>query len=261
MNTKIGVLLGMCAVFLAGCGGASTLDMTATVNANEVMLAEELATLNSASFMQRTEVVQTVAAKETELAQIVSYNQVIGATLAVGSTPTNVLQLGIAQPDRDVEKYTEFMSGRNVNPTLAGSIPPTPDMMDNNINAMENRNTTDMITNTGQLVRLGVASRVDPATDCPLDVNTTFSSSGVSQLYVVMRTNNLPMGSPLAVTWYYGEEIRVQDTWVTPREFDGVCIWFILERDRTEFTAGDWSVQLFANSQPIEDRLRFTLTN
>ncbi len=260
MNAKISVLLGVCAVFLVGCAGASTQDMTATVIANEVMLAEELATLNSASFLQRTQVVQTVTVKETELAQIVSYNQIIGATLAVGSTPTHVLQLGIAQPDRDVEKYAEFMSGRNVNPTLAGSIAPTPDMMMNNINAMENRNTTDMITNTGQLIRLGVASRVDPATDCPLDVNTTFSSD-VSQLYVVMRTNNLPMGSPLAVIWYYGEEIRVRDTWVTPREFDGVCIWFILERDRTDFTAGEWSVQLFANSQPIEDRLRFTLTN
>lgn len=260
MNMRMGLLLGMCAVFLVGCGRASDLDMTATVNANEILLAEELATLNSASFTRRTEVVQTLSIKETELAQIVTYNQIIGATLAVGSTPTPVLQLGIAQPDRNIEKYAEFMAGRNVNPTLAGSIPPTPDMMMSNINAMENRNTTTNLTARGQLIRLGVASRVDPRTDCPQDANTTFSAR-VSQLYVVMRANNLPAGSPLGVIWYYGDEIRVQDTWVTPRDFDGVCIWFILERNRTDFTAGEWSVQLFANNQPVEDRLRFTLTD
>jgi hypothetical protein len=153
-----------------------------------------------------------------------------------------------------------MMAGQNVNPQMPGGIIPTPDMMLNNINAMENRNTTGNVANTGQLIRLGVASQVNPNTDCPLDVNTQFSAR-VSQLYVVMRTNALPAGAPLAVTWYYGDEIRAQDTWATPRDFDGVCIWFSLERNRTDFTAGEWSVQLFAYNQPIEDRLRFTLTN
>lgn len=260
MNKTVGIWFGWFAILLAGCGGISDVNMTATVDADKVILAEELATLNSDMFIHRTEIFQTVAVKETELAQLVSYNQMLGATLAQGSTPTHVLQLGIAQPDRNIEKYAEFMAGRNVNPTLAGSVSPTPDLMVNNINALENRNITNRVTNTGQIIRLGVASRVDPATDCPSDVGTTFPTS-VSRLYVVMRANNLPMGSPLAVIWYYGDEIRVQDTWVTPREFDGVCIWFVLERNRTAFTAGDWSVQLFLNRQPIEDRLRFTLTN
>jgi len=253
-------VLGICVLFLVGCGVTGDVDMTATVSANEAMLAQEIATLNSSSFARRTELVMTLSVKETELAQIIDINQMLGATLAIGSTPTYDLQLGIAQPDRDVEKYTEFMSGRNVNPPMPGGIVPTPDTMTSNINAMENRNTTSNVSNTGQIIRLGVASQVDPNTDCPLDVGSQFSSS-VTQLYVVMRANALPAGAPLAVTWYYGDEIRAQDTWATPRDFDGVCIWFNLERTRTDFTTGEWSVQLFAYNQPVEDRLTFTLTN
>ncbi|MDZ4670826.1 MAG: hypothetical protein SH821_08145 [Phototrophicales bacterium] len=260
MNWHIWIILVVCGLFLAGCGTSDGVDMTATVSANEVMLAQEIAILSGASFTRRTEVVATLSVKETELAQIVALNQVIGATLAVGSTPTYDLQLGIAQPDRDAEKYVEFMTGRNVNPPMPGGIVPTPDMM-SNINAIENRGGANNFNlNVGQLSRLGVATAVDPATDCPVNVGTNFSS-GVSALYIVMRANSLPAGAPLAVTWYYGEEIRAQDTWATPRDFNGVCIWFILENNRTEFTAGEWSVQLFAYNQPIEDRLRFTLTN
>ncbi|HRF95282.1 MAG TPA: hypothetical protein PLZ51_08805 [Aggregatilineales bacterium] len=262
MNWRVQVILVIGTLFLAGCGTTSGVDMTLTVSANEAMMAQEIAMLNSDSFARRTEVSMTLAVKETELAQILDLNQVIGATLAVGSTPTYDLQLGIAQPDRDVEKYQEFMTGRNVNPPMPGgnSAFATPVMSDD-MNAIENRGgMTDFALNTGQIARLGVASAVDPNTDCPVDIGTNFST-GVSALYLVMRANGLPAGAPLAVTWYYGEEIRAQDTWATPRDFNGVCIWFILEDNRTEFTAGEWSVQLFAYNQPIEDRLRFTLTN
>lgn len=259
MNLKGCFIFGVCAILLAGCGVAGDVDMTATVSANEAMLAQEIATLNSSSFARRTELVMTLSVKETELAQIMDINQMLGATLAIGSTPTYDLQLGMAQPDRNIEKYAAQMAGQNVNPPMVGGVAPTPNTMID-INAMENRNTTTNITNTGQIVRLGVASQINPDTDCPLDAGTQFSTS-VTQLYVVMRTNALPAGAPLAVTWYYGDEIRAQDTWATPRDFDGVCIWFSLERTRTDFTAGEWSVQIFAYNQPVEDRLTFTLTN
>ncbi len=217
---------------MSGCNTLSQADVGATMTVSSDMLATQAAMVNSTALARRTEVISTVAVNEAQLANLQNINAQLAATLVSSASPTPGLRVGSAPLPDDQS---------------------TGDMM------MSDNSDSSTVIDRGSFQITGVTDRVDDD-GCVAGQTNTFSSS-TPQLYVTMTAFDLPESSFLRVEWYWEGELRIFDSWMTPRYFDGACLWFILDQNRTSFTPGQWTVRLYYNDRQIGTGTTFNITD
>lgn len=216
-----------CILFLtstiSACQVIGGSDVQGTVEAGNMVYETEAAVLAREGIMSQTEIAITRAAAETEAAQLQSVNVQLFATLDAGSTPTPALVVGRADP--------------------------------NAVGAGDSFGETDRL-----FIKTGVATTVD-SEGCIVNPTTVFSPS-TPQIYATLQAFNIEAGTPMRAEWYHEDELRIADDWVVDFSADQVCLWFVLEADRTEFTPGAWQVILFADEEnfQLEDPISFFIS-
>ncbi|GAB4509316.1 MAG: hypothetical protein OHK0046_04070 [Anaerolineae bacterium] len=213
-------------VLLTACGARD--EMQSTMEAGRSLYATESVALAVAANMDRTQAAATLSVGSTQLAQVESVNRQVYATLAVGSTPTPALIEG------------------NARPSNTGMI----DDMSSDVL----RDRSD-----GTLIATGITDTIGAADGCVVNSRTSFPAS-TSVLYATMRVYTIQPGTPLRAEWFHEGELRITDNWDVDIYSDDRCLWFSLENTRTEFTPGEWLVQIYAKDWPIGDPQLFFIT-
>jgi hypothetical protein len=96
--------------------------------------------------------------------------------------------------------------------------------------------------------------------DCALGSVANFSISSPS-IYVVATAANIEPGMTLTSRWFIAEEERIRFDFTPDFAIAQHCVWFFLTPEDTEFTPGNWSVQLELNGVPQGQAARFTISD
>jgi hypothetical protein len=218
-------LLSLC----AACGAVSGTDIDGTMAVDEALLQTESAGLAVAAAVRGTEVVMTVGAAETRIAQESSINRQILLTVAAGSTPT---------------------------PPVINAQAPASNMASDDVEAQ-----ADVMLDSGRFFLLtGVSDAINSNSDCVVNARSTFPPP-VNQLYATLEAVNIAAGTLLTAEWVHEGELVVQDEWVVPFSATDTCLWFVIDRSDTDFPSGNWSVTLYADETrtQIQSPLTFVI--
>lgn len=94
--------------------------------------------------------------------------------------------------------------------------------------------------------------------DCANGVTSSFTTDTV-EIYVVANAINIPAGTNIAARFSVaGQEIRHDFT--PDFNIDNNCVWFFIDQTDLTFQAGNWSVQLELNGEPVGGVVPFTIT-
>jgi hypothetical protein len=117
---------------------------------------------------------------------------------------------------------------------------------------------TTPVPTTIQFTNIGVASAVRRADGCAVSLLTQFPAN-TQRIYVTARALNIRAGTLMAVEWRRENQVVVQENWTVPQDATNFCLWFNMDSAAVQFTPGQWSVRLFANNQPIDPEVTFTI--
>lgn len=223
---RFSLLLLICLVMASACGSLSGDNVSGTLQAGTQIYATEVAAMLQTDVIRQTEVVSTVQMLETQSAEISSVNDQLYATLAVGSTPTPTLAVGQAPPDT---------SGSD----LMGEM---------------------LAENQRWFFKTGVSTAVNESDGCVVNPGGNFSQSEVEQLYATVQVVNIQSGTPMRAEWHHEGELVTADDWTVPWNAQDVCLWFVIDRNDTNFPPGAWSVTLFADGFQLEQPMLFNIT-
>lgn len=216
---------------LAACQTFSGPDIQATLQAGDGIYEAQAVAMVETSIVRSTQAAGTVIAAETTVAEINSVNQQLFATLAAGSTPTPPVVEAQAPPSNS-----------------AAGVPRD--------EAVPGDAMTEFQPDSRFFLKTGVAQQVlDDG--CTGPTQTAFDRSEVTQLYATMRVFNISSGTPLRAEWYWNDELIVADDWIVPWNRDEVCLWFLIDREDTDFPAGSWAVQLYADGFELNEPMTF----
>ena len=208
-------------ILLTACQAIQADDPAATIAAGEALYGTEAAKVAATSEIRRTEVMATVNAAGTQIYEVENVNAQLFATLE------NVIT---ATPQMNVER-----------------VDPPADMMD------------DMVDRIESIVTTGITQSINDANGCAINAQSSFSQSSLDSLYATMQAFGVPTGSQLRAEWYQNETLVVADDWALPWDADNTCLWFIIDRNDTDFAAGSWTVRLYLNSVPIGQPMAFSV--
>jgi len=216
---------------LAACQSFSGTDVQATLQAGDAVYQAQAVAMAETSVVQATQAVGTVVAAETTVAEVNSVNRQLFATLAAGSTPTPPVIEAQAPPSNS-----------------AAGVPRDESMPADEMN--------DFQPEGRFFLKTGISQQVGDD-DCAGPTQTAFDRTEVTQLYATMRALNIDSGTPLRAEWYRNDELVVADDWVVPWSRDEVCLWFVIDREDTDFPVGSWSVQLYADGFELNEPMTF----
>lgn len=96
--------------------------------------------------------------------------------------------------------------------------------------------------------------------DCAIDINPVFTPRS-EVIYVVARAFNIPSGARLSSSWQrQGAEV-VRHTFQTEFPIHDNCVWFFIDQSDTPFTAGNWSVDIRLDDEPLMPVLPFQVVD
>lgn len=210
---------------LAACQVFRGTDTQATLQAQNVGFATEAVGLEQTAQIRRTEVELTADAALTQVAAEDNVNRLLLATVRAGEVPTPGIQVGSVSSQPSVAVTQEVASGGD--------------------------------TQT-QFVDIATASKVRPSDDCADGTQTQFASNS-QRIYVTARALNIKQGTQMTVEWDFNGTKVANDSYTIPRDDNDFCFWFYLDSSQITFSAGQWSVRLFANGNPIGAPVTFTI--
>lgn len=109
----------------------------------------------------------------------------------------------------------------------------------------------------GALVDLQMGAGVG-GDDCVDSAQSEFSQQA-QQIYISASARNLSANATLRSLWYFQGEVRARFDYTPGFFIREYCVWFYLEPSDTEFTPGEWTVELFVNGAS-QGSARFTIT-
>lgn len=220
---RVFIILCLLGNSLIACGAVNNTDTVATLQADSVLYGTEVAQLQLAEAEFQGLVAETVVAAQTEVNAQNNVNRQLLETISAGSTPT--------------------IAVINSNAGSQAFIPQS----------------TLAVASSGeqQFILTGTAMEVNPADGCAVSLRTEFSSDE-DRVYATLRSFNVQPGTLMEVFWSREGVAVWEDSWVVDDNYANLCIWFFLQPSYVEFTIGSWSVQLFADGQPIGQPMTFT---
>lgn len=105
-------------------------------------------------------------------------------------------------------------------------------------------------------LQLGASVGGDDCVDTP---QSSFSRPATDSIYISAMVRNKPPGVTLQSVWSYSGDERVRFDYTPAFHIQENCIWFFIEPSDTEFTPGDWRVELSVNGAPA-GALNFQIT-
>ncbi len=213
---------------MSACQAFSSDDVPATLQAENVAHATEVAAIENTTEARRTQVEATVIAVETYVADVNNVNRQLVATLRAGNTPTVAVVPGAAPEVAD----TASMSG------------------DDSAFPMSNDGST-------QFVQVATAASVRG--NCADELQSQFSQNA-EYIYITARGLNIRQGMIIEVEWRYETQSVYQENWTIPVDSDDYCLWFFISPAEVAFTPGNWTVQLYAEGQPISPAVSFVIS-
>ena len=111
---------------------------------------------------------------------------------------------------------------------------------------------------SGTLSELQLGASVG-ADDCVASPQSSFSQADSSSIYISAMARNKPAGVTLQSIWSYSGDERVRFDYTPDFHIQENCIWFFIEPSDTEFTPGEWRVELNVNGAPY-GALNFEIT-
>ncbi|MCU0499442.1 MAG: hypothetical protein MUF87_18990 [Anaerolineae bacterium] len=218
---------------ISGCGALQTVDEGATLEALNAGYGTESVNLITTGAVERAGYSQTAIVLETQVAFGGALNRELLATLAIQVTPTPPL-VGETRAD-DLGIIVDVTAAAQGNPIVS-----TP------------ANVPFITTGLSTSVREEDGCVVGPQSIFPLNV---------SRIYATLRATNLQRGTRMRAEWYReGEQVWFDD-WTVDTDYESLCIWFFLQPSYVEFSTGNWSVQMYADGQPIGQAMRFSFND
>lgn len=257
----IALLLSACNMF-APPASQQTLQAERDTRATEVAIARETAT------PQADRLALTMEAAQTSVSRAAAQTTRIAATLLALGTPFVDIRFITPQPlstndpinpDISIGSDSNVQPIIPVQPTIIGqggaqgntALDTTPDT----IPATEV--TPDL--NTPNLVNLTVTDTVG-ADDCAVG-NVTAFTPAASGVYIVAQANNLTPNNRLVARWLREDVEQIFYEWSPGFNIASGCIWFNMPTSDVDFAAGNWSVQLELDGQPVGASLPFTVSD
>jgi hypothetical protein len=231
---------------ISACSGLNADNPAATFQAERAGYISEATSIAQSAEAQGTQVAATVVAAETYTMLMEGRNEQLLATMQIAVPPTQ----GIidSNPDNPV-----------LNPT-----PAPPNSADTGTTPMNESGNGggDTTGDTGlenssaglgdaQFTQVGTASSVRDADGCADELNSAFAAD-VQVVYITTRALNVTSGTQMSVEWYYGGELAHSESYTIPSNDDDFCMWFSLVPNESVLSSGNWTVTLYADSQPIE---------
>ena len=97
------------------------------------------------------------------------------------------------------------------------------------------------------------------ADDCVATPQSSFSSAATSSIYISAMVRNKPPGVTLQSVWSHSGDERLRFDYTPDFHIQESCIWFFIDPNDTEFTPGDWRVELNVNGA-LYGALNFQIT-
>ncbi len=111
---------------------------------------------------------------------------------------------------------------------------------------------------SGTLTELQLGTGVG-ADDCVATPQSSFSRATTSSIYVSAMARNTPPGVNLQSIWSFSGDERVRFDYSPDFQISENCIWFFIDTSDTEFTPGDWRVDLTLNGA-LQGAVNFAIT-
>jgi len=210
---------------LSGCAALDNTDTVGTLQAQSVVYETEVGAIATDSNLLRERVAATAGAAATTVAEENGRNQVLLQTLSAGSTPTMAI----------VSDPSGIGASRN-----SGVVNPPIDLQEGET----------------RFIATGTSSVVSDVDGCIIGASSRFETN-VSRVYGTLQAFNVTQGTFMETDWYRGQELVWEDSWTVDSDYDQICIWFFIQPSYVAFTEGNWSVQFFANGQPIDQPIPF----
>ena len=105
-------------------------------------------------------------------------------------------------------------------------------------------------------LQLGTSIGADDCVDTP---QSDFSGSGANAIYISAIARNKPPGVTLQSIWSHSGDERVRFDYTPDFHIQEYCVWFFIDPSDTEFTTGDWQVELTVNGA-LQGALSFQIT-
>ena len=204
---------------LAACQVFSGPDVVSTLQSNNRSMATEAVALEQTGQAEETQLLVTVQAYETEIAQIMVLNQHLVSTVRAGDRPTEARAPGVV-PDA-----AQFVA------TGTGNL---------------------------QFVQTGTANQVRESDGCAVAVQTQFTPD-TPRIYVTTRALNIAEGTVVQVEWRYEGTMQFQESWAVPYSASEFCLWFHIEPDSVALVPGSWSARLFVENSGVEAEATFLI--
>jgi hypothetical protein len=217
------------AFWLGACQALQGVDVPATLQAQNDAFATEAAGIVRTAGVERTQVLETAFAAETQVARANNVNQQLLATVQMVMPPTPAVVPGIA-PD---------------NSTGGEMMMDTADV-----------GFTSALPGIMQFVDTGTTSGIRRSDGCADGYQTEFSRN-TPQIYVVSRALTISAGTVMSVDWSYEGQIVLQDTWTVDANAENYCVWYFITPNDVALTPGNWSARLYANGQSIDPIISF----
>lgn len=220
--TKTIPLLVSIIITLTACNMTLNEDNVATLAVQNQDYLTQAANIRETLQSQEVQVLNTSVAAETAVAQENAVNTILLETVRAGDPPTVAV---VAQLDR--------AAGRAASQNNPASFSDAPG---------------------GTPAETYVAADINNADGCGIDRQTQFPT-GTLRVYAVQRALNIPANTLYNIEWYYNGSVALEDGLVVNTEESELCIWFFLE----PYSTGNWSVQFFANGNPVGEQVNFTV--
>jgi hypothetical protein len=209
-----------------------------TLVAEHAALSTQVADARSTATYAADRLFQTVEFIGTRLANAEIQRDVLATTLqALGVDPARVTP-GVFLP---TPPPAAAQGGGLITPGAGGGAVP-------------------LLTPAGGPILYGVVTAEGVGeNDCALASVNAFAAT-TPNIYVVATAANIEPGMTLTSRWFAGDEERSTFDFTPDFAIAQNCVWFFLTPEDTEFTPGNWSVQLELNGQPQGQPARFTIS-
>jgi hypothetical protein len=107
-------------------------------------------------------------------------------------------------------------------------------------------------------VKTGVSTLINTDDGCVITPQSFFSETE-NRLYGTLKAFNVEPGVLMRAEWRRNGTPVWEDVWTVDQTYAEICIWFFLESADVPFTAGDWSVEMFADGFSLEGPMVFRI--
>lgn len=240
-------LIGVVIVSFSGSGirglgetlGVPAPGSAETLQAELTELAEEETRIAGQMENDREDLAATAAAAGTYVARVDSINEQLAVTMRAFIPPTQ-------QMIENAGPVTPGMNEPLPGQENAAALAPVGTPGAGEVTAGQTGG-----SGQSQFTEIGTAQAVRESDGCAADRTAQFSTSA-TRVYATTRALNITAGTAVYAEWLSnGTRVSQSSVYTVEQNDDDFCLWFYLEPSDAPFTAGNWSVQFYADGASV----------